>query len=121
MTDTPASVRQDLYDVIRPVADTGRVQVLDLVPTPGNARSPLICIDYDGFRFDEVEWTFPLRLYVRASDAGTEQAQRQTEDLVGQLDAAIGAESWRLTGQVGYLPDMDCWVGDFRVLIPRVL
>lgn len=119
--DTITDVVADIYQALKPLEAQETVWVSDHVPAPNRFRSPAIVVDYDGFTITELAYSVPIRCYVKASEPGVAESQQQLGKLVDLVDAQLGAESWVITGATAYMADMDVWIADFRVSVPRVL
>ena len=120
--ETSAEARQFVADTLAGLEDVvAGVTVTKYVPTPGNARSPVVIVDMNGQTVSPVEFVLPVRAYVDASSSGVDAAQDLCEQLVDAADDLLGAESLLVAGQVAYIGTSDCWVADLQVTVPRTL
>lgn len=122
--ETLVEARQFVFETVAVLEGSWRdLSVHQWVPTPGNARSPVVIVDLNDCAIAPDQFGVPVRCYVSANDGDVVVQQQLCERLVDEVEAQLGAESLDLTGRIAFIDNEGggVWVADLTVEVPRTL
>jgi len=114
---TWSTARADLADALRDVNAAG-VTVYDHVPVV-DQTGVVASIDRSGASSTMTDWTFIVRVYVRASIPDVQSAQLTVDEMIDAFEAVFDRQSLTATWRTEYLAEFDVWLTEWSVIYPR--